>query len=68
MLTKTYRQCKSFKVSCESQTYPLGDLERLKRENKSISIKAKRKEIVEQIGNVERGMKPAWRWNIKESL
>ena len=49
MLTKTYRQCKSFKVSCESQTYPLGDLERLKRENKSISIKAKRKEIVEQL-------------------
>ena len=49
MLTKTYRQCKYFKVSCESQTYPLGDLERLKRENKSISIKAKRKEIVEQL-------------------
>lgn len=49
MLTKTYRQCKSFKVSCESQTYPLGDLERLKRENKSASIKAKRKEIVEQL-------------------
>ena len=36
MLTKTYRQCKSFKVSCESQTYPLGDLDRLKRESKSI--------------------------------
>ena len=49
MLTKTYRQCKSFKVSCESQTYLLSDLERLKRENKSISIKAKRKEIVEQL-------------------
>ena len=49
MLTNTYRQCKSFKVSCESRTYPLGDLERLKRENKSISIKAKRKEIVEQL-------------------
>ena len=49
MLAKTYRQCKSFKVSCESKIYPLGDLERLKRENKSISIKAKRKEIVEQL-------------------
>lgn len=49
MLTKTYRQCKSFKVSCESQTYLLSDLEKLKRENKSISIKAKRKEIVEQL-------------------
>ena len=49
MLTNTYRQCKSFKVSCESKIYPLGDLERLKRENKSISIKAKRKEIVEQL-------------------
>lgn len=49
MLTNTYRQCKSFKVSCEARTYPLGDLERLKRENKSISIKAKRKEIVEQL-------------------
>ncbi|WP_072529540.1 DEAD/DEAH box helicase family protein [Bacteroides ilei] len=49
MLTKTYRQCKSFKVSCESQIYPLGDLERLKRENKSASIKAKRKEMVEQL-------------------
>lgn len=49
MLTKTYKQCKSFKVSYESQIYPLGDLERLKREKKSISIKAKRKEIVEQL-------------------
>lgn len=49
MLTKTYRQCKSFKVSSESQIYPLGDLERLKRENKSASIKAKRKEMVEQL-------------------
>lgn len=49
MLTNTYRQCKSFKVSYESKIYPLGDLERLKRENKSISIKAKRKEIVEQL-------------------
>jgi len=49
ILTKTYRQCKSFKVSCKSQTYLLSDLERLKRENKSISIKAKRKEIVEQL-------------------
>ena len=55
MLTKTYRQCKSFKVSCESQTYPLGDLERLKRENKSISIKAKRKEIVEQLEALNSG-------------
>lgn len=49
MLTNTYKQCKSFKVSYESKIYPLGDLERLKRENKSISIKAKRKEIVEQL-------------------
>lgn len=49
MLTNTYKQCKSFKVSCESRPYPLGDLERLKRENKSASIKAKRKEIVEQL-------------------
>lgn len=49
MLTKTYKQCKSFKASYESQIYPLGDLERLKREKKSISIKAKRKEIVEQL-------------------
>lgn len=49
MLAKTYRQCKSFKASCESQIYPLGDLERLKRENKSASIKAKRKEIVKQL-------------------
>ena len=49
MLAKTYRQCKSFKASCESQIYPLSDLERLKRENKSASIKAKRKEIVKQL-------------------
>lgn len=48
-LVKNYKQCKSFKLNYESQAYKLSDTERLKRENKSLSIKAKRKEIVEQL-------------------
>lgn len=48
-LVKNYKQCESFKLNYESQAYKLSDTERLKRENKSLSIKAKRKEIVEQL-------------------
>lgn len=48
-LVKNYKQCKSFKLNYESQAYKLSDTERLKRENKSLSIKAKRREIVEQL-------------------
>lgn len=48
-LVKNYKQCKSFKLNYESISYKLSDTERLKRENKSLSIKAKRKEIVEQL-------------------
>lgn len=48
-LVKNYKQCKSFKLNYESTAYKLSDTERLKRENKSLSIKAKRKEIVEQL-------------------
>lgn len=48
-LIKNYKRCKSFKLNYESTLYKLGDTERLKRENKSLSIKAKRKEIVEQL-------------------
>lgn len=48
-LVKNYKQCKSFKLNYESISYKLSDIERLKRENKSLSIKAKRKEIVEQL-------------------
>ena len=48
-LIKNYKRCKSFKLNYESTPYKLGDTERLKRENKSLSIKAKRREIVEQL-------------------
>lgn len=48
-LVRNYKQCKSFKLNYESQAYKLSDTERLKRENKSLSIKAKRREIVEQL-------------------
>lgn len=48
-LVKNYKQCKSFKLNYESISYKLSDTERLKRENKSLSIKAKRREIVEQL-------------------
>ena len=48
-LVEHYKRCKSFKLNYESQAYKLSDTERLKRENKSLSIKAKRREIVEQL-------------------
>ena len=48
-LVKNYKRCKSFKLNYESPPYKLSDTERLKRENKSLSIKAKRREIVEQL-------------------
>ena len=48
-LVKNYKECKSFKLNYESTAYKLSDTERLKRENKSLSIKAKRREIVEQL-------------------
>lgn len=48
-LVKNYKRCESFKLNYESQAYKLSDTERLKRENKSLSIKAKRREIVEQL-------------------
>lgn len=48
-LIEHYKQCKSFKLNYESTAYKLSDTERLKRENKSLSIKAKRREIVEQL-------------------
>lgn len=48
-LVKNYKRCKSFKLNYESTAYKLSDTERLKRENKSLSIKAKRREIVEQL-------------------
>lgn len=48
-LVKNYKECKFFKLNYESSAYKLSDTERLKRENKSLSIKAKRREIVEQL-------------------
>lgn len=48
-LVEHYKQCESFKLNYESQAYKLSDTERLKRENKSLNIKAKRREIVEQL-------------------
>jgi len=48
-LYKAYDNCDSFIVYHAGYYCPLGDSERLKRENKSQSIKYKRKEIVRQL-------------------
>lgn len=48
-LYEAYRSCESFNPTQTHFTYTLGDSERLKRTNKSISIKEKRKIIVEQL-------------------
>ena len=48
-LYKAYDNCDSFIVYHAGYSCPLGDSERLKRENKSQSIKDKRKEIVRQL-------------------
>ena len=48
-VVSNYRGNKLFDVVFLSSNYPLGDFERLKRENKSISLKEKRKEIVNQL-------------------
>ena len=48
-LYKAYDTCDSFIVYHAGYYCPLGDSERLKRENKSQSIKDKRKEIVRQL-------------------
>ena len=48
-LYEAYKSCESFNPTQAYFTYTLGDSERLKRTNKSISIKEKRKIIVEQL-------------------
>lgn len=44
-----YNSNELFEVTSFQSNFPLGDYERLKRENKSISLKKKRKEIVRQL-------------------
>lgn len=44
-----YNSNELFEVTSFQSNFPLGDYERLKRENKSISLKEKRKEIVRQL-------------------
>lgn len=48
-LMESYSQCDSFRIHREDFSYKLGDCERLKRVNKSLSLKEKRKQIVEQL-------------------
>lgn len=48
-LEEAYSQCDSFRIHREVFNYKLGDYERLKRVNKSLSLKEKRKQIVEQL-------------------
>lgn len=48
-LEKAYSQCDSFRIHREDFSYKLGDCERLKRVNKSLSLKEKRKIIVSQL-------------------
>lgn len=48
-LVEAYSQCGSFRIHREDFSYKLGDCERLKRVNKSLSLKEKRKQIVEQL-------------------
>ena len=46
---KCYQDNKLFDVFHVHSPFPLGDYERLRRENKSVSLKEKRKEIVRQL-------------------
>ena len=48
-LEEAYSQCDSFRIHREVFNYKLGDYDRLKRVNKSLSLKEKRKQIVEQL-------------------
>lgn len=48
-LISAYKNVDAFNVEMMNFYYPLGDTERLKRENKSISIKEKRKIVVSQL-------------------
>lgn len=48
-LIQTYSKCDSFRIHREDFSYKLGDCERLKRVNKSLSLKEKRKIIVSQL-------------------
>ena len=48
-LMEAYSQCDSFRIHQEDFSYKLGDCERLKRVNKSLFLKEKRKQIVEQL-------------------
>lgn len=54
-----------YKINGFREEFPLGDYERLKRENKSHSLKEKRKEIVnqlEQLGEIDTELKRQY-WN-----
>lgn len=44
-----YQSNKIFDITYIQYTFPLGDYERLRRDNKSVSLKEKRKEIVRQL-------------------
>lgn len=48
-LYDAYNNCTSFTVYKKGFYYSVGDCERLKRENKSVSLKEKRREIVRQL-------------------
>ena len=48
-LMEAYSQYDSFRIHREDFSYKLGDCERLKRVNKSLSLKEKRKQIIEQL-------------------
>lgn len=48
-LIQAYLKCDSFRIHREDFSYKLGDCERLKRVNKSLSLKEKRKIIVSQL-------------------
>lgn len=48
-LIQAYSRCNSFRIHREDYYYKLGDCERLKRVNKSLSLKEKRKIIVSQL-------------------
>lgn len=48
-LIQAYSKCDSFRIHREDFSYKLGDCERLKRVNKSLSLKEKRKIIVSQL-------------------
>lgn len=69
-LLKVFENCDTFNPRLQIHNFTLGDYERLKRTNKSISIKEKRKIIVEQLellGNCQTEMEYQFKRDLEQA-